>query len=670
VTQNNNSHRDDIDGLRALAVLLVVAYHAAPTVVPGGFVGVDIFFVISGYLITGNILKDLDRQRFSFLEFYARRCRRIIPALAIVLFGVWLLAWYALLPEEFRTLGKHIVGGATFTTNFLLWRESGYFDAAAATKPLLHLWSLAIEEQFYILWPAILVLAFRYRAAQAVTVVLLVGSFVLNVSGAQSVAATFYLLPPRFWELLLGAALIQVERRSLLTFVRARANVVAWCAAGLIVAGAALLDGHRLYPGWWGLLPTVGALLLIVVGPSAWLNRAPLSATPVVLIGLISYPLYLWHWPLLSLARIVESGQPSGGVKLLAVGLAAVFAWLTWRLAERPIRSRLFVFRGSRGLMRSCIAVTTASLILALALGGASTAGYVPSAPRAAAFEDLAGSRAIDRPSSPCSGAFEPGKMLTWCASSGVRPPEIAVFGDSHAYYLSTGLSEVYEKRGGSLLLIGATGCPPVTHVGGFPATCVNANEMALKLLTASPTIATVVLASLGPYYMTGKPFGTAKNRLDSFEGVLEPVDIGRPEDREANFARGFDATISALERAGKHVVLFIDIPELDFIPEGCLDGRPVRITRSHLQSPCGVPRRNVDERQAIYRAIIARLHHAHPSARVFDPVVYMCDKELCNAELDGRLLYRDTHHLSTYGSRFIGRQFEKWLQPVRESFQ
>ena len=319
------SHRDDIDGLRALAVLMVVAYHVAPNVVPGGFVGVDIFFVISGYLISGNILKILERDRFSFLEFYARRCRRIIPALSIVLFGVWLLGWYALLPAEFRALGKHIVGGATFTSNVLLWRESGYFDAAVGSKPLLHLWSLGIEEQFYIVWPAILVVVWRLgrRGVAFATLALLLGSFALNIGNTQTPPATFYLLPTRFWELLLGAALVQAESRSRIHTFFPRPDLAAWCAAGLIVGAAAFLDGHRLYPGWSGLLPTVGAVLLIAVGPAAWLNRVPLSAPPIVLVGLISYPLYLWHWPLLSWRGSFRAGNP-------------LSAFVCWSSLSRP----------------------------------------------------------------------------------------------------------------------------------------------------------------------------------------------------------------------------------------------------------------------------------------------------------------------------------------------
>ncbi len=371
-----------------------------------------------------------------------------------------------------------------------------------------------------------------------------------------------------------------------------------------------------------------------------WLNRVPLSAPPIVLVGLISYPLYLWHWPLLSLARIVQSGQPAFGVRLLVVAVSTGLAWLTWKLAEPPDSGAAVRVRGSPMLMRTCIAVTVATLVALGGLGEGGSSGLIRTAPRPATLSELANSASTIVGLKQCSGPSEPGKMWTWCSASGPGQPTIAVFGDSHAYYLFSGVAEAYRARGEGTLLIGATACPPVAGVGGFPATCVNANELALRFPTAAPSVKTVVLVSLGPYYLTGVPFGSVKGRLDSLDGVLDPVDIGRPEDREKNFERGFEITMSTLERAGKRVVLFIDVPELDFIPEACPGGRPVRISTSNLQSPCGVSREAVDRRQAIYRGILERLHQAHPSSRVLIHSRYMCGGGLCNANLQGQLLY------------------------------
>src|SRR4051812_3603420 len=292
-------YRPDINGLRAVAVLLVVAYHAAPSLVPGGFIGVDVFFVISGFLITGNIIRDIDHSTFTFLNFYARRFRRIVPALLVVLTAVWALGSYVLLPAEMLNVARHIVAGATFTTNLVLWKEAGYFDAAAEAKPLLHLWSLGIEEQFYLIWPPLLLLASTLRVRRAAVIgFLLFASFTLNVVLVSHHAiATFYLLPTRLWELMIGAALAQYQNGSNPPKLVARrlADGTAAVAIIVLVAVAFLINGRSTFPGWWALAPTVTTALLILTGERTWVGRSMMSWKPAVLVGLISYPLYLWH---------------------------------------------------------------------------------------------------------------------------------------------------------------------------------------------------------------------------------------------------------------------------------------------------------------------------------------------------------------------------------------
>ena len=355
VRQSVNRYRSDINGIRAIAVILVVAYHAVPRLAPGGFVGVDVFFVISGYLITGNILRDIDSGTFTFLDFYARRCRRIIPALAILLAVVWTLGWYALLADEFLSLGRHIVAGATFTTNLVLWKEAGYFDAAAEAKPLLHLWSLGIEEQFYLMWPLFLVLVSRMRFGRfSAIMAVLIGSFALNAGMVSMHSITvFYLLPFRLWELLIGAALADIENRKEMaarltsgltnnvTRLAAHvisSNAVAITAAGALVLSAYVVNNRSPFPGWWAALPTIATMALLVVGRDAWLSQVVLASPPLVFIGLISYPLYLWHWPLLSIARIIANGEPPVAVRATLVLIAAALSWLTWRFVERPFK--------------------------------------------------------------------------------------------------------------------------------------------------------------------------------------------------------------------------------------------------------------------------------------------------------------------------------------------
>jgi len=310
------AYRPDIDGLRAVAVLSVIGFHAGVRWFPGGYAGVDIFFVISGFLITSIILRQLAEDRFSFADFYARRCKRIFPALIIVLAAVFAFGWMFLLPNEYERIGKHIVAGAGFVSNFAFWLESGYFDSAAGTKPLLHLWSLGIEEQFYLLWPPLLLWVWKRKPdALAVAIGLASISFAINVMLVSLWQATdMYFLPPiRFWELLVGSALAYAHlfRREELEHLLKRAtagvpgsrlvsieNIQATIGLALIAVAVVVLDKRTLFPGWWALAPTIGAGLLISAGPRAWINRKLMANRVVVFIGLISYPLYLWHWPL------------------------------------------------------------------------------------------------------------------------------------------------------------------------------------------------------------------------------------------------------------------------------------------------------------------------------------------------------------------------------------
>jgi peptidoglycan/LPS O-acetylase OafA/YrhL len=314
-------YRADIDGLRALAVLSVVGFHAFPSAIKSGFIGVDVFFVISGFLISTIIFENLERNSFSFLEFYARRIRRIFPALILVLLACYSFGWIALFTDEFKQLGKHIAGGAGFVSNLILRNESGYFDNAAATKPLLHLWSLGIEEQFYVIWPPLLWLAWRLRLNLLTTLIALAAfSFGLNIGKVSNdTVAAFYTPQARFWELMVGSllayihlepsafaelkeqstyflALVAPKPMAAATYVGIR-NCLSALGITLIAISAAVITGNRQFPGWWALMPTLGAGFVISGGQQAWLNRKVLSCRALVWLGLISYPLYLWHWP-------------------------------------------------------------------------------------------------------------------------------------------------------------------------------------------------------------------------------------------------------------------------------------------------------------------------------------------------------------------------------------
>jgi peptidoglycan/LPS O-acetylase OafA/YrhL len=362
----SDRYRPDIDGLRAIAVMLVVNFHAFPEAMPGGFIGVDIFFVISGFLITGIIARELDQRRFSLVGFYNRRIRRIFPALIVVLAATLVLGWLWMLPAAYAQLSADVFVSAAFFSNIALLLQSGYFDIESGKKPLLHLWSLGIEEQFYLCWPLILMLAARLRLSiLAAASVIALASFALNVAliGSNPVA-TFYLPFTRAWELLAGGALACGWSR-----ISQTAGASNWRASAgllLIATAAAVLDTHRAFPGWWALLPVAGSVLLLSA-PAAWGCRHVLASRPLVWIGLISYPLYLWHWPLLVFFGIVKFGPLTLNERELILLTSTVLAGLTYWLVELPFRF------GRPSALR--IAGLCAGMVVIAAAGGVVFAG-------------------------------------------------------------------------------------------------------------------------------------------------------------------------------------------------------------------------------------------------------------------------------------------------------
>lgn len=372
-------------------MLSVVLYHAFPTGLTGGFIGVDVFFVISGYLITSHIFISLDEGRFSFANFFGRRIRRIFPALILVMAVSLIFGWFALLVEEFQQLGKHVASGAAFIVNFILVGESGYFDAAADTKPMLHLWSLAVEEQFYIVWPLVLWLAWRLRInLLAITLLVAAASFYFNLRYvATNPTGVFFWPYGRFWELLSGSALawLMLYKRDALDRAKARVHAVIgrMIPLGMPAARTALVDNAMglgglclliygfvgitsdvPFPSAWALVPVCGAILIIAAGSAAWSNRLFMMNPVAVWFGLISYPLYLWHWPLLSFIQIVENGEPPHrDARIAAVVLAIGLALLTVKFVERPLRfGRGNVRLKIAGLAGAMVCVGLAGLVI------------------------------------------------------------------------------------------------------------------------------------------------------------------------------------------------------------------------------------------------------------------------------------------------------------------
>jgi peptidoglycan/LPS O-acetylase OafA/YrhL len=495
----NIAYRPDIDGLRAIAVLSVLAYHFEPGRVRGGFVGVDIFFVISGFLISSIIYKELGAGSFSIVEFYVRRIRRIYPALAIVLAGSCIAGWIIALPSDFVLLGQQIVGGSTFVANFVLWWQSGYFSEDAGRKPLLHLWSLGVEEQYYLFFPLLCALFFRMKskwslpAAFAAVATL---SMIINLAFVSRYAdASFYLPFSRLWELFMGAGLALYVQRSIHTWEShlnpAGRNLLGIAGLAMLAGSVFGINSLEPFPGWVALLPTVGTALVIFAGPLAWTNRTILSWRPAVIVGLISYPLYLWHWPLLSFSRLANEGpHPHPILKPTMFALAFVLAYLTFRYVETPIRLVKDPARRRRGALwlLGCVALTGA-------FGAAVVAahGFPSRWPATIVGLDHDFAKDIETAGRSRTCFLDADQTPNDYSSECVDPaaghegqPLVLLWGDSHAADLMPGLRALQAKAGWRLAQFTASGCPPVIGlvVPERPA-CKAMNDVVLERVKA-----------------------------------------------------------------------------------------------------------------------------------------------------------------------------------------
>ncbi|MCC2658327.1 MAG: hypothetical protein K0Q76_3435 [Panacagrimonas sp.] len=646
----DSTYRPDVDGLRAVAIVTVVVFHAFPSALPGGYIGVDVFFVISGFLISSIIFSGLDRGTFSFRTFYARRIRRIFPALILVLAVTGLLGYGLLLPDELERLGEHLRYSAAFLENFKLASEAGYFDTRSDLKPLLHLWSLGVEEQFYLAYPVLMWLGWRLRVPRlAVIAVLGVCSFVAaQLAVRDDPTAAFFLPQHRFWELMVGCALAELARSAKASSSLRRVPGAALSTSGLllIAIAAVVFDPESAFPGWPALLPVVGAALVIAAGADAGPNRVVLGNRAAVGIGLISYPLYLWHWPLLSLLRIVEGGEASAASRLAVVGLSLGLAWATYRGPERLVR------RVRHWGVTAALCVLLASIVPPAK--HAQDSGGMP--------DRTADLLRMEREASPplrtrACVKNHPFVAGHFCLRAGSGVAGVALVGDSHAHHLYAGLAPAFESGPHTLVLLGRPGCLPFFDVikrnaKGRDFGCERVMKPVLEHVLAAQEIRTVILSFRGAAAVTGSGFGDAEADKNT---RLATRALPAAASNAEVFAFALRATLSRLQAAGKHVILSVDVPELGFDPKLCLAIRAPWMTRSIRKPDCAVPRADVEARNLQHWKIVRSVASEFADVELFDPTPLFCDAQRCVGLNDGRPLYRDENgHLSAAGSRRV----------------
>jgi peptidoglycan/LPS O-acetylase OafA/YrhL len=471
-------YRAEIDGLRALAVLPVIFFHAGFDWFSGGFVGVDVFFVISGFLITSIIISDLDDGRFSLVNFYERRARRILPALFFVIFVSLPFAWLWLFPGDLKAFGRSLVAVSTFSSNFLFWLESGYFDTAAELKPLLHTWSLAVEEQYYILFPAVLMLIWRLGLKWVLVLLSLVLIISLGVAHwatnivptfrSRIISGAFFLLPTRGWELLIGVLAAFYLKHNSHPKSNTSNQVLSSIGFGMIVYAIIFFDEFTPFPSLYALVPTVGTALVIFCAVPDTLVHRILSFSPIVGVGLISYSAYLWHQPLLAFARHRALGNVSDLLLLVLCLTSLLLAYVSWRWVERPFREKGKLTRKH---------IVTLSLLGTASIG---TTGLYLSEQGIS----------IGSIGNEWSDAVRSHRCLLQGDSETIHsdecfegPDGFLIWGDSHAAALSIGLREYAHSNNRQFSQLTQSGCPPLLglEVLVHRKTCNIVNETVLK---------------------------------------------------------------------------------------------------------------------------------------------------------------------------------------------
>lgn len=635
------AYRPDIDGLRALAVVPVVLFHAFPSLIPGGFVGVDIFFVISGFLISSIIFKSVDRGSFSFVDFYMKRANRIFPTLSLVLTACLVFGWFCLYSDEYMQLGKHTAAGSGFVANIILLMETGYFDTASETKVLLHLWSLGIEEQFYLLWP-VLILIFKETKKTILLVLLAVIalSFISNIYYINvDPSVTYYSPLTRFWELAFGALLAYKGFHYSSSHNNARKihNFISAVGFALIVFSIFFVT-EKGFPGWKAALPVAGAFLIIASGPDAIINKLILSQKPLVFIGLISYPLYLWHWPILTFLRIVNTGNVSVSVMWLAVAASFALATITYYAWERPLRFSCNKRRTAFFLTCSVAGIGIVGYLIFASGGVTSRTAVHEAKDRNSQF----GYKALTYNNDICKNRypFPESKDYKWffCAMNKNTKPEILLLGTSFANHHYYGFIDSPVLNRKAILSIGA--CDPASPDSssrGDNHPCAldrpgAQRELIQGIISREKSIKFVIIDGL-----TTAPTYEYATRLKEYVGYII--------------------------KNGATPIIFYPHAYPDFDTKACFS-RPL----SHPVKSCHLGPKyyhnNVYGSGGIgLTKMFKMIKDEYPQTKLFNQNDVYCNKDGCDSVINGMPMFSDGRHYSKFGSDLVTNDFVEWAK-------
>ncbi len=629
-------YRADIDGMRAIAVFSVICFHAFPNMMPSGFIGVDIFFVISGFLISTIIFENVRNERFSFIEFYSRRIKRIFPALIILLTTCIVFGWFSLLADEYKQLGKHIASGAGFVSNFVLWGESGYFDRSAEIKPLLHLWTLGVEEQFYIIWPLMVWVGWKAKISPLlITIALTVVSFGLNIFGATAdPVGTFYSPHTRIWEFGLGglvAWIMGCGKKTPNNLIKVLNELLSISGVILLIIGMLLITKASLYPGWLALYPVLGTVLIILSGDQTCINRTVFSNRILVMFGLISYPLYLWHWPLLSFAQIIEGRAPTVRTTIILIATAIAFAWLSYRLVEKPIRH-------SRSGYIPIVLVVLMTICGMLGWLIFKYSGYPYRVPTSVqSFSNRSSDWRY-----PAPGMRKEIIDGISVLRVGGKGKQTIFYGDSNMEQYAPRIAKLLinskdNQRGAIFLTRGATApIQGVLRSGEKNET----NSRSVEILANNLDVDRIVIAAAWPLYFN-------KDKAELGLGRDAPVYTIQGHDLTSEAGKNLAIShlsnqIRELTKMGKNVYIIGPTPGgREFGPDACMiHGRSILLSMNESDPNCQVDRTIITHRLAQSLAILKDVA-LKENVGIIDPVPLLCDNRECPV-----VIMKDIGHL------------------------
>lgn len=612
----------------------------------GGFIGVDVFFVISGYLVTLILLQQQHDNNFSFAEFYQKRIRRLLPSLILVLFTSLTIGYVILLSNELKSLGLHTFFASLFSSNFLLTNEVGYFDSDNIFKPLLHLWSLSVEEQFYLLWPLLIwsTLRFKKTSLKFALIIVISLSFLFNLFYIQlNQSVVFYSVTGRFWQLGCGGVLAYLSFNKNIITNKLSLNFLSLLGLlGLLFSVFKFkYDIH--YPGVAALLPTLSASLLIYAGAQAYVNQF-FSQKYIVYIGLISYPLYLWHWPLLSLTHIFKSQEVSSFLNLALILLSLCLSIFSFECIEKPLRKKQISWR--------------LTFKITLPLGLAGIIGFVTYysdgfANRYPAIESVLNSRKTFQPNKYDAENIECQKKYFnayACAITNTnQAPTVVVLGDSHAGPTYYGLKKYYTNKSDNLLLLSSLATPPLIDTYVFEQQTIKKSfDDIFNYVLKSENIHTVILSAFWSGYHEDSEMISlrASHKYKTYDKIKKP----QPTQQQI-FEINFRKTLNLLIQHNKKVVIVYNVPLINFNINKCL-GRPL-LKNGFL---CVITKTEATSSYADYQKIIAKLINEFPetSIKIFNPIDELCKNEVCPLIQDDKLIYADTNHLTLSGAEYI----------------